>query len=183
MRLAVSLNFSVCGFHTRIRLRPGAAINRARRFQTRSGGQLCVGGALPGDAASRGHRLPGEKRCAAGGLEIGGGVVGGCVLGYCGSQGCPLSWSQPLWLDRPCGWPLDGASSVFGCGGPPNGRWHFCSGFGFPRFGGDFWYLGPGASYAACARMTIGKWLMCLLVLVLVPSLACGDGISGQTRW
>ena len=49
MRLAVSLNFSVCGFHTRIRLRPGAATNRARRFQTRSGGQLCVGGALAGD--------------------------------------------------------------------------------------------------------------------------------------
>ena len=29
----------------------------------------------------------------------------------------------------------------------------------------------------------IGKWLMCLLVLVLVSSLASGGGISGQTRW
>ena len=73
----------------------------------------------------------------------------GCVLGYCGSQGRPLSWSQPL-----VAWPLNGVWSVFGCGGPLNGRWCFCSGIGFPRFGGDFWYLGPGASYAACARKT-----------------------------
>ena len=50
--------------------------------------------------------------------------------------------------------PQNGALRVFGCGGPPNGRWCFCSGFGFPRFGGDFCYLGPGASYDAYARMT-----------------------------
>jgi hypothetical protein len=33
-----------------MRLRPGAATKRAKRFHTKSGGQVCVGGALPRDA-------------------------------------------------------------------------------------------------------------------------------------
>jgi len=59
--LAVSLNFSVAGFHTRIRLRPGAATKRANRFHTRSGAQPCVGGVLPAAAEAVVTGRPAKK--------------------------------------------------------------------------------------------------------------------------
>ena len=103
---------------------------------------------------SRSHELPGEKRCGAGGVEIGGGVGGVTCAGL-------LRLTRVSFILEPAFvalWALWLAPkrrvSVCGCGGPLNGRWRFCSGIGSPRLGGDFWYLGPGASYAVCARKT-----------------------------
>lgn len=70
--------------------------------------------------------------------------------------------ANPLWLALKIGiW-------VFGCTGPLDRSWRFGSRFGSPRSGGVFWYLGPARNALCIRALRIGKWLMCLLVLVLV---------------